>query len=77
MNYNFKEDLLLSFVEKININCSYINYYYKIAIQIIYIYNIVKDEEFKKKEIMIFKLIMMIFSAMKIVSIKILKKLNN
>ena len=49
MNCNFKENLLSSFVEKMNINCLYVNHLHKIAIQIIYAYNIVRNGKFYKK----------------------------
>ena len=49
MNYNFRKDLLSSFVEKMNINCLYVDHSHKIAIQIIYAYNIVRDGKFYKK----------------------------
>ena len=49
MNCNFEKDLLFSFVEKINIDCSYISHLYKIAIQTIYAYSIVKNGKFYEK----------------------------
>ena len=44
----FKKNQLFSFIEKTNMNCSYINHLHNIAIQIIYVYNIIKDEKFNK-----------------------------